>query len=480
MKGLEISILPKSEVLNDNRDSRLDSQYFRKIALFTDDQISRHAPSELRNVASKVLSFGAYALTNEFEYQEAGVPFLRGTNFHGDFVNFGDVFRVSEEAHKLLHKSEVKPGMVLLSMSGSVGSVSVALDSWQYPINSNQDVAKIVPYNISPFFLAAYLASKHGQIQIERQPVGSVQQHIFLWMIERLKIPRFSEDFERAISRATEYAYVQHETVPQLMADAHALMMKSLGLADWTPPEPLTFGAKASDALAAGRLDAQYFRPLFEEVAQRLRATGGAIALGEILTVNARGRQPLYDDVGLPVVNSKHVRTNRVILDDNRTATESGSPVQIRNGDVLINGTGVGTIGRTAVYLHDEPALPDNHVTVLRTDQIDPVFLSVFLNSPLGQWQIERHIKGSSGQIELYPHDIARIVAWDAPDEVQQSVRNSVLSAFGAERRAKSLLDAAKRAVEIAIEGSEAAALAYLATVEGENLWLSPHTPRIG
>jgi type I restriction enzyme S subunit len=160
------------------------------------------------------------------------------------------------------------------------------------------------------------------------------------------------------------------------------------------------------------------------------------------------------------------VRTNRVILRDNRTAAEPGSPVIIRNGDVLLNGTGVGTIGRAAPYLHVQRALPDNHVTVLRTKQVDPVYLAVFLNSLVGRWQIERHIKGSSGQIELYPNDIARIVIWDAPDEVQQSARDAVLSAFQRERRSNKLLDAAQRAVEIAIEDGEPAAVAFLAQAE--------------
>jgi len=42
-------------------------------------------------------------------------------------------------------------------------------------------------------------------------------------------------------------------------------------------------------------------------------------------------------------------------------------------------------------------ALPDNHVTVLRAEAADPIYLSVFLNSQLGQLQIEQQIKGSSG-----------------------------------------------------------------------------------
>lgn len=419
-------------------------------------------PDPISKISEDVRSFGAYALTNEFEYQDEGIPFLRGTDYSGDFIKFSNTLRISEDAHRLLHKSEVAPGMVLLSMSGSVGSVAVALDDWDYPINSNQDIAKIIPKGVSPYYLAAYLGGRFGKVQIDRLPVGSVQQHVFLWMIQRLQVPRFSQNFEESVGRLAASAYRQHEGVGRDLVTAEGRLLAALGLADWTPPEPLTYTARASDTFAAGRLDAQYFRPLFAEIAERLRLTGHGVELGSILTTNARGRQPQYADAGLPVVNSKHVRTNRVLLDDNRTATEEGSTVIIGNGDVLVNGTGVGTIGRAAAYLHSERALPDNHVTVLRTANLDPVYLAVFLNSPLGQWQIERHIKGSSGQIELYPNDIAKVVVWQAPDDIQSAVRQAVMDAFAQERRAKELLDAAKRAVEIAIEDSEAVAMAYL------------------
>ncbi|TCP63456.1 hypothetical protein EV663_101726 [Rhodovulum bhavnagarense] len=263
-------------------------------------------------------------------------------------------------------------------------------------------------------------------------------------------------------------AYRRADEAGRQIESAEDCLLKALGLADWTPPEPLSFTAHASDAFAAGRWDAQYFRPLFAEVEQRLLATGGAVKLGAILDINSRGRQPDYSDEGLPVINSKHVRTNKVLLDDdNRRAVEAGAPVVIEKGDVLVNGTGVGTIGRAAAFLHEQNALPDNHVTVLRTSRVDPIYLAVFLNSLLGQLQIERHIKGSSGQIELYPNDIAKIVFWDAPDHVQIDVRDAVLSAFNQERRAQDLLEAAKRAVEIAIDDGEPAALAFLDAAEG-------------
>ena len=236
----------------DNRDIRIDSPYFSQDALAADAMVAKKNPQTISEIAPGVRSFGAYALTNEFEYQDEGIPFLRGTNYAGDFVNFAGVLRISPEAHQLLHKSEVLPGMVLLSMSGSVGSVAVALDSWNYPINSNQDIAKIIPSSVNPFYLAAFLSSSFGRTQINRLPVGSVQQHIFLWMIERIQVPRFSFSFEAAVARITQTAYESHEMVSQYFAEAEDTLLDALGLADWTPPEPLSYSARASDAFAPG------------------------------------------------------------------------------------------------------------------------------------------------------------------------------------------------------------------------------------
>ncbi|MEQ1439923.1 hypothetical protein AAG565_11200 [Fontimonas sp. SYSU GA230001] len=108
--------------------------------------------------------------------------------------------------------------------------------------------------------------------------------------------------------------------------------------------------------------------------------------------------------------------------------------------------------------------MPDNHVTILRPNgDLDPVYLAIFLNSLAGQLQVEQRLRGSSGQIELYPNDIAEFLVWVAPQSLQQHVRALVEQSFAQRQRATRLLDAAKRAVEIAIEDSEAAALAYLA-----------------
>lgn len=57
---------------------------------------------------------------------------------------------------------------------------------------------------------------------------------------------------------------------------------------------------------------------------------------------------------------------------------------------------------------------------------------------------------------------VADYLVWRAPGEIQQAIRRNVEAAHAARQESRQLLDAAKRAVEIAVEEGEAAALKFL------------------
>ena len=462
MKGLEVSVTPISKVLSSTSTKRFDPEYFQKKHLAD----AKHASGEHRRFA-KLSDLGidvdasAFYPSIEGYYGQGNFPFYRV----GDVNSIVDVEGATTIPETLCRDyptlKSVSKGDLLFTKGGAIdragyvvtpGAVSrdlIFLRTSQLPTNEQ-------------LFLFAYFRTGFFRRMLLRSSSQTAQPHLTITLVRELPIFRGSESLTNAVGAAILSSYHHADQALAAQKEAERTLLMELGLADWTPPSPLSYNARASDVIAAGRADAQYFRPLFAEVEQRLVGTGRAIELGTILATNARGRQPQYDDVGLPVINSKHVRTNRVVFDKSRFASEAGSAVVIEKGDVLLNGTGVGTIGRAAPYLHDQRALPDNHVTVLRTAHVDPIYLAVFLNSPLGQWQIERRIKGSSGQIELYPTDIAKIVFWDAPKDIQLRVRDAIQHAFDEERKSQGLLDAAMRAVEIAIEDGDTAALEFI------------------
>jgi hypothetical protein len=103
-------------------------------------------------------------------------------------------------------------------------------------------------------------------------------------------------------------------------------------------------------------------------------------------------------------------------------------------------------------------------VTVVRQHKINPHYLAAFLRSNAGQLQIDRFITGATGQLRLYPRDVAQLWVPILPDDQQTEFEKFALQAAQYRIRAAKLPDAAKRAVEIAIKDSEAAALEHLAS----------------
>lgn len=464
MKGLEVTVLSLQEVIDGNRDKRLDSQYFRRAALAADKLIAAHAPDPISKISEDVRSFGAYALTNEFDYQDEGIPFLRGTDYSGDFIKFGSTLKISEEAHQLLHKSEVMPGMVLLSMSGSVGSVAVALDDWGYPINSNQDIAKIIPKGVSPFYMAAYLAGRFGKVQIDRLPVGSVQQHVFLWMIERLQVPRFSREFEESVGRVAASAYRQHEGVGRDLGTAEERLLAALGLADWTPPEQLTYTARASDAFAAGRLDARFYAPriraLLDILSKDKRTVGDAAQ---------QRREKFRPDacVNFDYIEISDIDGAGAATSTRLTCSEAPSRAtwHVRPDDIITST--VRPIRRLSAQIAPEQDgfVCSSGFVVVEPQAIASEVLLTYLRLPVICELLDLFASAS-----MYPaiteNDIFNLPLPLIPDGVAAQVTRSVRDAKAAKVRAAAMLDAAKRAVEIAIEDSEAAAMAYLTQAE--------------
>ena len=445
-----------------NDEKRIDAQYFQKKYLY-EDSCRKH----FRSVA---LGTQAFITDGPHGYHEVDslspIAMLTAKCAKDWFADRSGADAISMKTHQSSLRSSLQVDDLILSTRGTVGACAIVeLDI--LPVNIDQDVARISlgpTQQFLPKFLLAYLNSRFGQDWIERNSTGMVQQGLSLAKVRELPVPLLSLSLQAGIAEAISQASENRRVATASLASAEISLLRALGLENWKTSEPLSYVRHSSDVFAAGRLDAQHFQPRFKALTDFMDATGESALLSDWLSENKRGKQPQYADNGLPVVNSKHVLRGEVRLDeDNRKATVSEGDLLIHPGDVLMNGTGVGTIGRTATYLHAGAVIPDNHVTILRPKKgLDAVYLSVFLNSMAGQWQVEQRLRGSSGQIELYPNDIAQFRVWIAPTSVQAEIRRAVEMSHAAKRRATHLLEAAKRAVEIAIEESETAAMVYL------------------
>lgn len=130
--------------------------------------------------------------------------------------------------------------------------------------------------------------------------------------------------------------------------------------------------------------------------------------LGDVKRLITRGKQPTYADEGVPVINQECIYWNgwhfeNVRYLDEDIAEEWGEKYFPQQGDVILNSTGKGTLGRAQVYPDSTRRAIDSHVTLLRTDEeLSPYFHRYFLESHLGQALLySMCVNGSTGQIEL-------------------------------------------------------------------------------
>ena len=135
--------------------------------------------------------------------------------------------------------------------------------------------------------------------------------------------------------------------------------------------------------------------------------------LESVTTYIQRGKSPKYSTVEkYPVIAQKcnqwsgfSVEKARFI--DPATISKYADERILKDGDLLWNSTGLGTLGRMAVYDSAKNrygwAVADSHVTVIRTreDWLDHRFAFAYFAGPSVQSEIEDQASGSTKQKEL-------------------------------------------------------------------------------
>ncbi len=431
---------------------RIDAERYKPDYLLNENLIKKSQSKELKNFI-KDISGGA--TPKGAKYPEKGIPFIRVQNVRENFWNLDDVVFIEKNIHEgYLSRSMVTPMDVLLTITGiSYGNSTVA---WPeiLPANMNQHLVRIsVSQEILPGFLSTFFISKYGKLQSDSKITGDTRPALTYSEIGKFLIPEIDYTRQKEVSDIVREAFDASKQSKTILKYIKKTLDHELGLNRLKFEKPVGYEANFSDAMCSFRVDAEHFYPEFDSLCHHLPDHIKFTSLSKALTYCQRGTQPQYSENGIRVINSKHVLSNKINIEDNRFALAPLiESLKINHGDVLINGTGRGTIGRAAPYLETESALPDNHVTILRTQRLDPVYLSVFLNSRAGQLQVEKFQRGSSGQIELYPMDIRKFLIWEAPESLQIEIRDLHEKASSLEKESKQLLEKAKQLVEDLIE----------------------------
>lgn len=472
MEGLEVSIISNKDIIDDNEEYRLDADYYKKeyLNLYNlindgDHLVDIVSMSDLSSNASFATVSG---IVNDGNPKV--VPFIRSGNVGNTFINSAELEFISKEAHLQLSKSVTKLHDIMMARKGKIGGASLIMDD-EVNYNCNENVIKLTlndQKEINPFYFTAYFNSKFGYKQVERLSTGNVQPWVPISQLRKLYFKNKSVNFQREIEQTIKNAHNYIQQSKSLYTAAENLLLEELGLQHWQPTRQ-SYSTKTfkESYQSSGRLDAEYYQLKYDELITLL-ADDNLKLLGDIVSIQ-KSIEPgsdAYQAEGIPFIRVADLSKNglsepNIFL----SAADFGEfPVMPKKDTILLSKDG--SVGIAYKVEEDLKAITSGAILHLAvTDKnVLPDYLTLVLNSIVVKLQAERDAGGSIIQ-HWKPDEIKKVLIPVIDMNLQSQITTKIQQSFALQQQSKQLLEAAKTAVEIAIEQDEAVALKYLKSV---------------
>jgi type I restriction enzyme, S subunit len=154
-----------------------------------------------------------------------------------------------------------------------------------------------------------------------------------------------------------------------------------------------------------------------------------------------RGKSPKYIDKSGTLVFAQKCNTKYNGIDiglalnlDESTLGRYPINEYMQDGDIVVNSTGTGTLGRVGFYRTSDnhiglPIVPDSHITIIRGFScIQAFYLYTFMKA--NQGALEKKGEGSTNQKELKPLTLKEMLVPLPPISEQKRIETAVSAAF--------------------------------------------------
>lgn len=379
-----------------------------------------------RKPLGEIATVGSGYAFKSSEFGERGIPAIKIKNVRVGYVDLSDAACVDEKYLSLPERYHVRPGDVLISLTGShisqpnsvVGRV--ARHSSDLPeCLLNQRVGKILIKDGSKSdlcFLYYALSEQETVRAIAMKAHGAANQaNVSPTQVESIEIPLPPLPMQRRIagilSAYDELIENSQRRIKILESMARALYR------EWFVH--FRFPGYESVPLVPSPLGEI---PQGWEV-KNVRQIAGLVSRGPSLTY--------VDTGGVKVVNQRCIRNDEIEMQAVQYAAplpEKKSHLYLQLRDVLINSMGVGTLGRVSRNLSiDEPTIIHNCITVVRAKAGEPTTAFLYYRLSDCQEHFESLGVGATGQTSLRIETIENVLFALPPIELLTAFEKAAL-----------------------------------------------------
>ena len=332
---------------------------------------------------------------------------VRNNNIKNGRIDFSSPSYTDDEHYQQrIKRATPQGGDIIITREAPMGEVGMIPEGIVCCLGQRMVLLRANPDICDNYYLLYSLQSRYVQHQISwSEGTGTTVSNLRIPHLKQLKIPYLPLSKQRQVSsvlRCLEEKIKHNRVINDNLQQQAAAIFRSW-FVDCAP-----FGGKAPDE--------------WENV-----------TLEDITALVSRGITPKYaDDTDQIVINQKCIRNHTIDLSLARTHTPKIiNEKWLRFGDLLINSTGDGTLGRAAqVWFQPKNLTVDSHVTIARPAKENLIFY-IGLWGILHEKEIESLHTGSTGQTEL-PRDRVKAMELLLPDNETLDRFNGLITPMAA------------------------------------------------
>lgn len=341
----------------------------------------------------------SYGYTASASFQEIGPKFLRITDIQNGVVNWDSV-PFCEISSAVLDKYLLKQGDIVVARTGNStgenyiysGMLPTVFASYLIRLRINTALA-------DPSFVWYQMRSPSWRHFISCNRAKSAQAGANATTLGQyvIALPSLPEQQKIAAVLSSIDAKIELNNRINAELEAMAMTLYNYWFVQFDFPDENDRPYKSSGGKVV-------YNPILKK---QIPEGWDAVSLQAVASCIQRGISPVYTEKSsVTVLNQKCIRNHKIDFSKSRQhdVHRKSVPVErfIQNGDILVNSTGVGTLGRlTQVWGSPKEITIDSHITLIRPNPsiISPAFLGYSLINR--ENEIENLGEGSTGQTEL-------------------------------------------------------------------------------
>lgn len=338
--------------------------------------------------------------------QQSGWKLITSKHLKGHYIDFDSANWISEADYlKVISRSAVEQWDILFSMIGTIGNIYLEKNPHVEYACKNMGIFKFSGNKENALWMYYYLKSPQAKAYIQTHLRGSTQAYVPLGGLREMPVPVPPQSVRNeiiAVLRPIDEKIECNNAINDNLMQQAVTIFKSW-FVEYSP---------------------------FDGIEPKEWET---VNLEKITSLISRGIAPKYsDNSDQIVINQKCIRNHMIDLSQARTHTPKViNEKWLRFGDLLINSTGDGTLGRTAqVWFQPQNITVDSHVTVVRPAKENLIFY-IGLWGVLHEREIESLHTGSTGQTEL-PKERVKALELHLPDNGTLDRFNTLIAPMAA------------------------------------------------